>query len=1254
MWDQMPEVTGQALTVNAGITATAAAQSGDFTYTTANGAVMITGYTGAGGDVEIPAQIEGLPVTAIGNSAFSGKASLTSVMIPNNVMAIGSAAFQSCTSLRSMTLPNGVTIMEGFLFAGCTNLISVDIPNSVSRIGYYAFGGCVSLTDVTIPDSVTSIGYGAFASCQSITSIALPSSLTTLERYLFGGCTSLASVSMSGNVTSIEPRVFSGCSALTSAYFVGSPPTLGDNVFADCPAIIYRLPEATGWSSTYDGRPVEIFRPVDVAAGQTTTPTIDAASSRVLKQGAGTAILTTPSSRTGGTVVEAGELVVRNKDALGTGLLEVQSGAKATFQTGYDTVAVTSLSLANTARLEVGTGKLAVAANGFTESDIRSKLIAGRNGGSWDGPSGITSTFAGGDRSIGYRVADGVLDVAYAAAGDSNLDGVIDILDIADILSAGKFDTGAAANWQQGDVNYDDVFDIVDVADIYGTNLFNSTAVASAPSIISATPGNGTATITFSAPASTGGATITNYAYSTDDGATYTPVSPAATGSTVVIPGLVNGTTYQIRVRAVNAAGDGAASTAVAVTPRTTPSAPSIISATPGNGTATITFSAPASTGGAAVAGYVIEFKTVAAATWTEFATTDSTARSADVTGLQNNTAYVFRVSARNAAGTGGPSPESASVTPWAPWVQTAGGTGADSGQDVALLPDGSSLVTGSFEGTMSFGTTTLTSADGTDFYVAKFDAAGGFVWARAAGGTGYDAGTGIVALADGSALVTGRFLGPAMFGTTTLSGDFVAKIDAAGNVVWATVAPYSVEGVAALPDGSSLVIGQASGAIAVGRLDAAGTVVWTRQAALSGYGYGSSIAALADGSAIITGAFDGMATFGAITLTSAGISDAFVAKLDAAGSFVWATSAGGTGTDYGQDVAVLPDGSTLVAGRFDLTATFGSTTLTSGGSSDAFVTKLDAVGSFVWATRMGGADYDFASGIASLPDGSAILTGSFEEEAAFGSTTLTSAGFGDAFAAKLDPSGSVVWASRAGGPVNDDGSRVAARADGSAVVTGRFEGTASFGSTTLTSVGGPDLFVARLDAAGTWQAAGGTTTATPTGSGGVSTKASTSGQFTTTGTVAGGGSAWTTLTGVKSQTPGGRIQQTMVVRTIDACRATWTFPTLTPGYYRVEILFPGRFDNSAAVSVQAKSTKDTQFISRTISKMDMRRNSSTFVNTKTNVTPFLGSNWNSYIWVDPAANSNSGTLSVRLSSLFGSGRVVADTVVLTWISGNK
>ena len=213
---------------------------------------------------------------------------------------------------------------------------------------------------------------------------------------------------------------------------------------------------------------------------------------RVVKKGTGTAVLSAASTCTGGTVVEAGEIVVSHKDALGTGLLEVQAGTKVTFQTGYDTVSVTSLNIADTSRLELGTSKLVVFPYGFTEGDIRTKLIAGRNGGSWDGPSGITSTVAGGDHSIGYRVADGDLEVAYAAPGDSNLDGVIDILDIGDILSAGKFNTGEPANWTQGDTNYDNVFDIVDLADILGTNLFNHGTYLTQPAASNAAVETGT------------------------------------------------------------------------------------------------------------------------------------------------------------------------------------------------------------------------------------------------------------------------------------------------------------------------------------------------------------------------------------------------------------------------------------------------------------------------------------------------------------------------------------------------------------------------------------------------------------------------------------------------------------------------------------------------------------------------------------------------------------------------------------------
>jgi hypothetical protein len=102
LWEEAPAVPTQTLNLAAGITATAAAQSGDFTYTSSGSSVTITGYTGAGGAVEIPAQIGGIPVTAIGASAFRNKTAVTGVSIPASMTAIGNEAFNGCQSLLSM------------------------------------------------------------------------------------------------------------------------------------------------------------------------------------------------------------------------------------------------------------------------------------------------------------------------------------------------------------------------------------------------------------------------------------------------------------------------------------------------------------------------------------------------------------------------------------------------------------------------------------------------------------------------------------------------------------------------------------------------------------------------------------------------------------------------------------------------------------------------------------------------------------------------------------------------------------------------------------------------------------------------------------------------------------------------------------------------------------------------------------------------------------------------------------------------
>jgi hypothetical protein len=179
-----------------------------------------------------------------------------------------------------------------------------------------------------------------------------------------------------------------------------------------------------------------------------------------------------------------------------------------------------------------------------------------------------------------------------------------------------------------------------------------------------------------------------------------------------------------------------------------------------------------------------------------------------------------------------------------------------------------------------------------------------------------------------------------------------------------------------------------------------------------------------------------------------------------------WATKAGGSGDDSGYGISALPDGSSIVTGYFDGTATFGSSTLTSAGNIDVFTAKMNADGTWAWATKAGGPGYDKGEGVSALPDGSSIVTGYFDGTATFGSTILISGGSGDVFVAKMNADGTWAWATQAGGTGGDVGYGVSALPDGSSIVTGDFEGAATFGSTTLTSAGSYDVFTARyLDA---------------------------------------------------------------------------------------------------------------------------------------------------------------------------------------------
>ena len=179
-------------------------------------------------------------VTKIGYNAFTGCTGLTKAEFASveslckisfgdyyaNPLYYAHHLYINGEEIKDLVIPNSVTNIGDYAFYGCSSLTSVTIPNSVTTIGYDAFYGCTGLTSITIPNSVTNIGDYAFYGCSSLTSVTIPNSVTEIGWRAFSGCSSLTSINIPNSVTSIGEGVFSGCSGLTDIYcYATTPPS---------------------------------------------------------------------------------------------------------------------------------------------------------------------------------------------------------------------------------------------------------------------------------------------------------------------------------------------------------------------------------------------------------------------------------------------------------------------------------------------------------------------------------------------------------------------------------------------------------------------------------------------------------------------------------------------------------------------------------------------------------------------------------------------------------------------------------------------------------------------------------------------------------------------------------------------------------------------------------------------------------------------------------------------------------------------
>lgn len=259
-------------------------------------------------------------------------------------------------------------------------------------------------------------------------------------------------------------------------------------------------------------------------------------------------------------------------------------------------------------------------------------------------------------------------------------------------------------------------------------------------------------------------------------------------------------------------------------------------------------------------------------------------------------------------------------------WAKRAGGGGYEWSYGVTSLSDNSSVVTGLFENSATFGLgeinqTVLNSTDAYDIFIARYNADGTLAWAKSAGGLDHDYGYGITSLSDNSTVVTGFFNSSCTFGLGEPNETVLTSVD--------------------LED------------IFIARYNSDGTLAWAKQAGGGGYtDKGLGVTSLSDNSIVATGFFWGSSIFGSgdpnqTILTSTGGSDIFVARYNPNGTLAWAKRAGGTSyeEENGYSITTLSDDSTVATGYFNGPAIFGlgelnQTILT--GYKDIFIAKFE------------------------------------------------------------------------------------------------------------------------------------------------------------------------------------------------------------------------------------------------------------------------------------------------------------------------
>ena len=218
-------------------------------------------------------------------SCKAEKLQIPSEVEGSKVVAIGVDALADYSELKTITLPDSVTLIGGGAFRGCTNLTEIQLGQFVESIDRYAFQNCSSLKQFTMPHTVISMGMGAFSGCTSLVSIAFSDHIPEISRGAFENCTGLITLFIPKWATYIAPSAFAGCSSLVGLTIPEWVSEIGSNAFSGCTAlkkVVFDDPN--GWSVTSADLAQPILPELSDSAANVTLLTTDYAEGTWVKE----------------------------------------------------------------------------------------------------------------------------------------------------------------------------------------------------------------------------------------------------------------------------------------------------------------------------------------------------------------------------------------------------------------------------------------------------------------------------------------------------------------------------------------------------------------------------------------------------------------------------------------------------------------------------------------------------------------------------------------------------------------------------------------------------------------------------------------------------------------------------------------------------------------------------------------------------------------------------------------------------------